>query len=135
MTPSHYPLLLLVTNSHHALWYSAESNHLDKLNECQEEKQHYSDDEGFFHSGGPDKGDAAWKDEVHHHLKEVAKSTRTLWEQGSYQRLILIAPKELHQPILNAFEHGHFHIPVLYHEGNHTHDNEKKLLGLVKETV
>lgn len=141
---SHFPSLLLVTNTHHALWFEVQEKKLKKLSERKEEKAHYSDQEGFSQSGGRGKGARSgsskeggpmWVEEEHRHLKEVVKMTKQLWAGPKYQHLIIIASNEVSHQLTKAFRSSTFASQIISHDGNHTHDSSKKLMDLVIQTL
>ncbi len=132
-----HPFLLLITNSHESQWYRVESeNRMIELEKMVEEKKQFSDNEGHSIagrvSGGSLKTNEVWDEETRKHLDKVVRTTRELYGAAEYHVVIVAAPENLKNQLLEKLIIPK--VDILYIPGNFTHDNlHQKLLEKIHE--
>ncbi|HYE60319.1 MAG TPA: hypothetical protein VEA18_04005 [Candidatus Kapabacteria bacterium] len=141
---AHTPSLILVTNTHHAVWYIQYDDRIERCGEMIEEKAHYSDNEGFFRTrsprgtiraGGPDLGNGERAHETHEHILQVARKTAELKQQEDFIHYVVIAPDTMKNSIREALEKEAQIKEILHIPGNHVHDQAEAIERLFRNTL
>jgi hypothetical protein len=109
-----------------------------ELHKTIEEKAHFSDKEGHSVSGGASGGslktNQEWDEETRKHLTEAGKKTRELWGTEEYRELIIAAPENIKNQLMDEFNLEKAH--STYISGNFTHANlHHKLLEKIHNSL
>ncbi len=139
----HYPSLLLVINTHQAVWFHvAEEERIQPIEAHIQPKEHFSDKEGRSQTGlrntnaRSGMSDLTNHERIHEtntHILAISHHTAKLWRHGSYVHLMIIAPETLKWTL---FDHLNTTLPGIspvFIPGNHLQDDEETLKSLFKE--
>jgi len=134
--------LILVTNSHHAIWYDF-VRPPKKLEEYKTEQAQYQDNEGFFQKGpiGTNSGspppkpiDNIWQEETKHHTKAVGEKTKSLIADKGFEQLIFMVPSTIKAMLRKELRGILPALDMHLIEGNYTHHSPTELQHLAEKS-
>lgn len=120
---NHYPSLVLLASGHDAHWFRVEEDRAEEIDHLRDHDDTYTDHEGKFGKTGGE-GDTMSRvhdEEVHKHIRHVAKKTHELFDPAAYRELVIAIPEQYKHLIEREMKEVASQLEVRYMYGNYTH--------------